>query len=194
MAGFPQSSAFPQYLKAASLATLWEGTFRVRSKSSDTRTVARTSGNSAFTWGRSQLSAFPVTPPAPRSAAGLPLMTPGPRYRTESSPTNMPTMRHSYTLTLSDALPQHQRKSPPLPGHKLMSSLMGLIINPAKVSAPPPHLHLHRCTCWDVQNPRHQGDLPPPFEKVLGSFCLVADGWRPQVKEEKEARIFYLNV
>lgn len=48
---------------------------------------------------------------------------------------NMPTLRHSYTLTLADNLPQHkadvQRKNPP---HKLVSSLMGLIINPVKVS------------------------------------------------------------
>lgn len=51
---------------------------------------------------------------------------------------NMPTLRHSYTLTLTDNLPQHkadaQRKNPP---HKLVSSLMGLIINPVKVSPSP---------------------------------------------------------
>lgn len=48
---------------------------------------------------------------------------------------NMPTFRHSYTLTLTDNLPQQkvdaQRKNHP---HKLVSSLMGLIINPVKVS------------------------------------------------------------
>lgn len=51
---------------------------------------------------------------------------------------NMPSLRHSYTLTLADNLPQHkaadaQRKNPP---HKLVSTLMGLIINPVKVSPP----------------------------------------------------------
>lgn len=114
------SSVFQQHFKAASRSPVWEGTFMVRSK-----TV-----HSPETEPQSQVSAFAVTQATTPQRSNPLNDAPAPLNNA-----NMPTLRHSYTLTLTDNLPQHktdaQRKNPQ---HKLVSSLMSLIINPVKVS------------------------------------------------------------
>lgn len=69
-----------------------------------------------------------------------------PPYRAPPPPppdTDMPSLRHSYTVTVPEEpaafpleKPDVRRKSPSLSRSKLVSTFMGLIINQAKVSAP----------------------------------------------------------
>ena len=105
----------------------------------------------------------PLIPPEYwlRPAARISLwMSPPSWYRTTFNSAAMPSLRHSYTVTVPEEpaafpLDKHelQRKSPSLSRSKLVSTFMGLIINQAKVSPAP----LHLCCCltftetpWDA--------------------------------------------
>ena len=88
-------------------------------------------------------------------AAGISLwMSPPSWYRTTFNSAAMPSLRHSYTVTVPEEptafpLDKHelQRKSPSLSRSKLVSTFMGLIINQAKVSPAPLHIWLLLCSC-----------------------------------------------